>query len=86
MDPYIYVNNHSYTSESIVVFSLEPNKTYYFEIHTVGGTLDLNVMGTFEAGRKRKNVFFYYLYSNIYTKQLLKLYFLPLSQCLHNHH
>ena len=55
VDPYSHSYNHSYISESSVLLSLEPNKTYYFEIHTTGGTLDVNVLGTFETG---KNIFF----------------------------
>ena len=72
MDPYSFSYNHSYTSESSVLLSLEPNKIYYFEIHTVGGTLDVKVLGTFETGKTEKKFFF--RYSNIYTQQLLKLY------------
>ena len=56
MDPYSFSYNHSCTYESSVLLSLEPNKTYYFEIHIVGGTLDVKVLGTFETGNGHGSV------------------------------
>ena len=47
MDP----SSDSYTSESSV---LEPSKTLYFEVLTMGGILDVKVMGSFETGTKNK--------------------------------
>ena len=43
-------SNDVYISKSSVLPSLEPNKTYDFEIRAVNGGPNFKVLGTFETG------------------------------------